>query len=96
MGCALKIKNLNLDTLSKANHTKRCSGCDPDMPGHVDQAFCKKCRGTGREPMGFSLAANELDESRREEAVQAKTRSRGRGHGMHAMDNEDADLYLEY
>ena len=94
MGCALKLKNLNLDELSKASHTKICSGCDPDVPGHVDMTFCKKCRGTGREPMKFSLAAGDLDESRREALVQAKTR--GRGRGMQSMNTEDADLYLEY
>jgi hypothetical protein len=92
MGCVHKIKNLNLDELS--GHTKACSGCDPDVPGHVETAFCTRCRGTGREPMGFSMAAGELDESRREASVQAKTR--GRGRGMQAMDTEDADLYLEY
>lgn len=95
MGCVnIKIKNLNLDVLSKAGHTKACSGCDSDVPGHVETSLCKKCRGTGREPMGFSLAAGELDESRRDAAVQAKTR--GRGRVMQAMDTEDTDLYLEY
>jgi hypothetical protein len=44
--------------------------------------------------MKFSLAAGELDESRREALVQAKTR--GRGRGMQSMNTEDADLYLEY
>lgn len=94
MGYALKIKELNLDVLSKSNRTKTCSGCDPDVPGHVKTVDCKKCRGTGRQPMGFSGVANELDESRREAAVQAKTR--GWGRVMTSMDNEDSDLYLEY
>jgi hypothetical protein len=44
--------------------------------------------------MSFTSAATELDESRREAAVQSKTRGRGRGAQM--MDTEDADLYLEY
>jgi len=94
MGCALKVKNLNLDELSKSERTKSCSGCDPDMPGHVDPAVCPKCRGTRREPTSFVLVATQLDESRREAAVQSKTRGRGRGAQM--MDTEDADLYLEY
>jgi hypothetical protein len=94
MGCTLKLKNLNLDELSKSARTKSCSGCDPDVPGHLERAICTKCRGTGREPMSFVSAATELDESRREAAVQSKTRSRGRGAQM--MDTEDADLYLEY
>jgi hypothetical protein len=102
MGCALKVKNLNLNELYRnaspkadvLGRTKSCSGCDPDMPGHVDPAVCPKCRGTRREPTSFVLVATELDESRREAAVQSKTRGRGRGAQM--MDTEDADLYLEY
>jgi hypothetical protein len=42
--------------------TKLCSGCDPDVPGHVARAVCKRCRGTGRENFAFLQILTEIRE----------------------------------
>lgn len=46
-------------------NTKQCSGCDPDVPNHVPQDRCKRCKGTGRETLSFLSIFTELSETTR-------------------------------
>jgi|WetSurSiteA1Bulk_404760.scaffolds.fasta_scaffold184482_2 hypothetical protein len=96
---AIRVKETNDEEL-QASHgkaTKQCSGCDPDTPGHVERVFCKRCGGTGQEPLSFCSALAQLSESRRMAAERG-----GKKHGD--TDNEpmedsypdDDSLYVEY
>jgi len=96
---AIKVRDTNDDDLQDTHGkaTKQCSGCDPDVPGHVERVFCKRCGGTGQEPLSFCSAFAQLAESRRA----ASDRSKGHGQGMtdegpeEQFPDDDA-LYLEY
>jgi hypothetical protein len=59
---AIRVRETSEDDLSTAvgSHTKQCRGCDPDVPGHVAQRVCKRCKGTGREPFQFLSVFSEL------------------------------------
>jgi hypothetical protein len=67
MALALKIGELDEDTFAaSAVSTKRCSGCDPDVPGHCTPHRCLKCRGTMMEPLSFQSTVAELSASKKE------------------------------
>jgi hypothetical protein len=88
---AIKVKEIGDEDL-QASHgkaTKRCSGCDPDSPGHVERVFCKLCGGTGQEPLSFCAAFAQLAESRQAAADKAKG-------GKPGDDLDDDSLYVEY
>jgi hypothetical protein len=81
------MADLDEDVFTSIVTTKECSGCDPDIPGHVDRVGCVACKGTGREPLSFAAAYAEISESKREEACPKKT---GRGSfGDHDYDDDD-------
>ena len=76
MALALKIADITEHTFANKVPTKACSVCDPDVPGHVDRKFCKRCKGTGREPLSFKALSDETAESRREETAKSSSRYR--------------------
>lgn len=87
---AIRVKEID-DSDLQASHgkaTKQCSGCDPDVPEHVERVFCQKCKGTGQEPLSFCATHAQLTESRQIAAEKAQ------GHGRGADD--DDSLYVEY
>lgn len=99
---AIRVKDISDDEL-QASHgqaTKQCSGCDPDVPGHVERVFCDRCKGSGQEPLSFCITMAQLSESRRAAAEKAKDP----GHGTSNESDEAAEdsypdddsLYLEY
>jgi hypothetical protein len=61
----ISVRETNEDTLKKhvAKNTKQCSGCDPDVPNHVPQERCTRCKGTGREALSFLSIFTELSET---------------------------------
>ena len=65
MQVQIRVRETNEATLKNhvAKNTKRCSGCDPYAPGHVQQANCKRCKGTGRESLSFLSIFTELHET---------------------------------
>lgn len=91
MGLALKINDLRDDSFASPTtpHTKLCSGCDPDVPRHVERASCKRCRGTGREPLSFASTFAEISASKREERQAAKEKTR-KTRPRRTEDEEDA------
>ena len=64
----ISVRETNEETLKNhvAKNTKQCSGCDPDVPNHVPQERCKRCKGTGREPLSFLSIFTELSETNQE------------------------------
>ena len=62
---AVRVRDTTEEDLKTkvAKHDKRCGGCDPYIPNHVSQALCKRCKGTGREPLKFLAIFTELAES---------------------------------
>lgn len=67
MALALKVRDLDEDTFAaSAASTKRCSGCDPDVPGHCPPQRCLKCRGTMMEPLSFQSTMSEISASKKE------------------------------
>jgi hypothetical protein len=58
----IRVRETNEETLRThvAKNTKRCSGCDPDVPNHVPQAACKRCKGSGREKLSYLAIFTEL------------------------------------
>jgi len=103
MGLALKICELDEDTFAtSAASTKRCSGCDPDVPGHCPQQRCLQCRSTGREPLSFQSTVAQLSASRKESALlggkgkpKYERHSPG-GSSDYAGDGDDDSQDLEY
>lgn len=93
---AIRVLETNEDDLTSAASglTKLCPGCDPDVPGHVEPRFCKKCKGTRRVPMGFMGAFAELKESRAN-AMTKSGSAKSSGSSRKAMDDSDGD-WLEY
>jgi hypothetical protein len=65
---AIRVREMTEETLlsTVGKNTKQCSGCDPDKPGHVPQALCKRCKGTGRERFSFLSVLTELQEPTKE------------------------------
>lgn len=97
MGLALKIRDLNEDTLATScARTKSCSGCDPDIPGHVNRATCTICRGSGREPTSFQAAFAELMASRQEAVRDPTGRGQRYSGDVEYFDGEDEIQDLEY
>lgn len=100
MGLALRVSDLDDDAFddkkvgSLTLATKLCSGCDPDVPGHVERKNCKTCRGTGREPLSFAGAFAEIVESKHEESHPKKGSWGDSDYGDDG--DEDADGDLEY
>lgn len=97
---AIRVKDISDDELqaSHGHATKQCSGCDPDVPGHVERVFCKLCGGSGQEPLSFCSTMTQLAESRRV-ANEKKIRDQARGTGDEPTEEQypdDDSLYLEY
>ena len=103
MAFALKIGDLDEDTFAaSAVSTKRCSGCDPDVPGHCAPHRCLQCRGTGREPLSFQSTVTQLSASRKEASLlgsKGKSKFGYRSPGStsdYAGDGDDDTQDLEY
>jgi hypothetical protein len=97
MGLALKITDLQDDSFASPTtpYTKLCSGCDPDVPRHVDRSKCTRCRGTGREPLSFASTFAEISESKREAGQAAKEKTR-KTKQRHPVDDDEDSLDLDY
>ena len=98
MGLTLKLANLRDDSFDSpaTPHTKLCSGCDPDVPKHAERPSCKRCRGTGREPMSFAQTFAEISKSRREGAQASAEKTRKMKARRGVADDEDEALDLEF
>jgi hypothetical protein len=67
VGLALRIRDLNEDTFATMKvTTKRCSGCDPDVPGHAERKACPVCHGSGQEGLSFQGTFSEITTSKME------------------------------
>lgn len=62
---AIRVRETSEDEIKTkvAKNTKRCGGCDPNVPNHVSQDKCTRCKGSGREPLRFLSIFTELSET---------------------------------